>query len=274
MKGGVGKTTLAMQMAMAADQANLKVLAVDLDPQSNLSQAILGAKRYVKHLDANKPTVLQIFEGYSPPSAEVPSPSPVTIEDVILKNVGPYDESTLDLIPSRLELCQTLRNPTGKERRLAKALAKVASKYHIIIIDCAPTDSILTDAAYFASRYILIPIKPEFMATIGLPLIARSLENFKSENEEHEIDICGIAFNHSSSYSAGQETKQSVSEVTQFAKSRKWHVYSTHMTYSTSYAKAARENTAIGLTSYVRVGTAASFGALKDEFFASIGLKV
>ena len=274
MKGGVGKTTMAMQMAMAADHANLKVLAVDLDPQSNLSQAILGVKRYVKHLDANKHTVVQIFEGYSPPSAAVPSPSPVTVEDVILKNVGPYDKSSLDLIPSRLELSQTLRNPTGKERRLAKAIAKVASKYHLIIIDCAPTDSILTDAAYFASRYVVIPIKPEFMATIGLPLIARSLENFKSENEESKIDICGIAFNHSSGYNAGPETRQSVAEVTQFAKSRNWHVYPTHMTYSTSYAKAARQNTAVGLTSYVRFGTAASFGALKDEFFASIGLKV
>ena len=111
------------------------------------------------------------------------------------------------------------------------------------------------------------------MATIGLPLLARSLENFKFENEEHEIDICGIAFNHSSSYAAGPETRQSVSEVSQFAKSRNWPVYSTHMTYSTSYAKAARQNTAVGLTSYVRVGTATKFAALKDEFFSSIGLK-
>jgi chromosome partitioning protein len=85
------------------------------------------------------------------------------------------NEPATILIPSRLELSRTLKNPHGKERRLAKALSQVQNNYDLIIIDCAPTESVLTDAAYFASRYILVPIKPEFMATIGLPLLARSL---------------------------------------------------------------------------------------------------
>jgi chromosome partitioning protein len=272
MKGGVGKTTLAMQLALAADQRNYKVLAVDLDPQSNLSQAVMGAKAYVQHLDENKPTVVQIFDGYLPSSGKSSSPSPVSVDDVIVKGVGSFHESTLDLIPSRLELSQTLRNPTGKERRLAKALAKIADRYELIVVDCAPTDSILTDAAYFASRYVLVPIKPEFMATIGLPLLARSLKNFKNENEDHQIDICGIVFNHSSSYSSGPEGRQSVSDVTKIANAEKWNIFETHVTYSTSYAKAARERSAIGYTSYVRAPTIQRFRAFRDEFFGSIGL--
>ncbi len=273
MKGGVGKTTLAMQTALAADNLDYKVLAVDLDPQSNLSQAILGPRHYVRHLDENLPTVVQLFEGYTPPNARTPSPTPIGIDDIILKSVGSFSKSTLDLIPSRLELSQTLRNPTGKERRLAKALAKIADRYDLIIIDCAPTDSILTDAAYFASRHVLVPIKPEFMATIGLPLLAKSLQHFKSENEDHSIDICGIVFVHSSSYSTGPEGRQSTTDVTKFASAENWKVFDTHISYSTTYAKAARERTALHHTSYARRSTTATFRRYEDEFFKSIGLR-
>src|SRR5437867_4248420 len=168
MKGGVGKTTLAMQVALAADGDDRRVLAIDIDPQANLSQSLMGAKEYLKHLRANKPTIVQIFEGYRPSTKESASPTLVEPDDVILTNVRGYKGSKLDLMPSRLELSQVLRNPAGKERRLAKALAKVADRYDLIIVDCAPTDSVLTDAAYFATRYVLIPIRPEFMATIGL----------------------------------------------------------------------------------------------------------
>ena len=271
MKGGVGKTTLAMQIAFAADQADKKVLAVDLDPQANLSQAILGAKAYRKHLEDKKPTVIQIFEGYQPATSGTGGPKKSDLDKVILKAVGPFKGTTLDLIPSRLELSNTVRNPAGKERRLAKALASVSEQYDLIIIDCAPTDSMLTDAAYFASRYVLIPVRPEFMATIGLPLLASTLESFKIENDDHEIDICGIAFNHSA-YSSGPESKQSIKEVKEFANDEGWTVFATEVGYSKSYAKAAREKSPIGSTSYVRDTTRVAFKAFKNEFFKAIGM--
>jgi chromosome partitioning protein len=59
MKGGVGKTTLATQLAHAADRRDLRVLAVDLDPQANLSQALLSPDKYAKHIRDKKPTVVQ-----------------------------------------------------------------------------------------------------------------------------------------------------------------------------------------------------------------------
>lgn len=274
MKGGVGKTTLAMQIALAADQDNLRVLAVDLDPQANLSQAILGAKSYRDILKADKPTVSQIFEGYMPPTHSTPSPRTVSLDDIIIKGAGSFVNSTLDLIPSRLELSHTLRNPTGKERRLAKALSRVASRYDLIVIDCAPTDSILTDAAYFASRWVIIPIKPEFMATMGLPLLAKSLERFKAENEDQEIDILGILFNNSSSYCTGPEGRQSVKEVREFALAQDWKVFDNPLQYSASYPKSAREGTAIGQTSYAQWQTKDAFKRLRDEVFAALGLSV
>jgi chromosome partitioning protein len=272
MKGGVGKTTLSAQLAHAADRRDLRTLVVDLDPQSNLSQAILSPEKYVQLLKDKKPTVSALFESYLPPIDGSGSAKPVDINDVIIKKAGYWARTTLDLIPSRLELSHTLKNPTGKERRLAKALSKVADQYDLILLDCAPTESILTDAAYHASRYALVPVKPEFMATIGLPLLARSINEFKYENSDHDIDICGVVFNHSSSYSEGPEGRKSMLEVGTEARKNGWHVYNTHVRYSASYPKSAREGTPIESTSYVRWEVTDEFSKFVDEFFQSVGL--
>ena len=272
MKGGVGKTTLAAQLAHAADKQDFRTLAVDLDPQANLSQSLLTPEKYVKHLRDKKPTVVQVFDQYFPTTGEYSSPRPIDIQDIIVKKTGYWARSSLDLIPSRLELSRTLKNPTGKERRLAKALAKVSDQYDLIIIDCAPTESILTEAAYFASRYALVPVKPEFMATIGLPLLARSIQEFNFENADHELDICGIVFNHSSTYSDGPEGRKSVKEVKAEATKHSWHVFETHVRYSASYPKAAREGTPIENTSYARYEVTTEFSKFVEEFFAKIKL--
>jgi len=272
MKGGVGKTTLAAQLAHAAGRRGLRTLAVDLDPQANLSWSLLSPEKYVKHLRARKPTIVQIFEKYIPPTEQSPSPQPHDIHDVVLKKIGYWSAATLDLIPSRLELSLTLKNPTGKERRLAKELSKIADEYDLILIDCAPTESILTEAAYHASRYALVPVKPEFLATIGLPLLARSIEDFKNENGDHALDICGIVFDHSSSYSDGPEANRSIKEVQAEARKNGWHVFDTHIRYSRSYAKAAREGTPIGSTSNVQWPVSREFSGFVDEFFQAIGI--
>jgi chromosome partitioning protein len=269
MKGGVGKTTIAAQLAHTAARRGVRTLAVDLDPQANLSQALLSAERFRKHILDQRPTIVQIFEQYFPPTHGSGSPQPLDIEQVILKKIG-YT-SKLDLIPSRLELCHALKKGMVKEQRLAKALARVADAYDMIIIDCAPTESILTEAAYHASRYALVPVKPEYLATIGLPLLANSIQEFKYDNADHALDICGIVFNHSSSYSYGPEERTSIKEVRTEAKKNGWPIFETHVRYSRSYAKAAREGTPIGSTSYVRWDVSGEFSRFVDEFFRAIG---
>ena len=271
MKGGVGKTTIASQMAHAADQDNLKVLAVDLDPQSNLSQSIMGIEAYADHLADNRLTIAQIFDDYIPAGPDYGSPRPIDLDEVIVRNVGYWSNSDLDLIPARLELSRTLKNPTGKERRLARSLSRVSDRYDLILIDCAPTESILTDAAYFASRYVIVPVRLEFMATIGLPLLARSLQEFRMENDDHIIEIAGIIFNHAD-YSSGPETKKATKEVREQARKHHWHIFKNQLRHSRSYARAARSGVPISHTDNVRWYVADEFKKLKNEIFKRLSI--
>ena len=274
MKGGVGKTTIASQLAHAADRENYRVLAIDLDPQSNLSQSLMGPRRYVDYIRDNRPTIAQVFDDYVPAGGAYGSPRPIDLDEVIVKKAGYRGgASSLDLLPSRLELSRTLKNPTGKERRLAKALARISDRYDFILIDCAPTESILTDAAYFASRYVIVPVKPEFMATIGLPLLARSLQEFQIENDDHEIEIAGLVFNHSSSYSQGPEGRRSITEVRNVAREHGWHVFQNQIRYSASYPKAARAGAPLARTSHVRSDVSFEFILLENEIFQKLGIK-
>ncbi len=273
MKGGVGKTTVASQLAHAVTADGLRVLAVDLDPQSNLSQSLLGARRYVEHIEDNRPTVAQVLDDYIPSGRGRSAPKPMDFQSVLVKVPSYPTSKTFDLIPSRLELSRTLKNPTGKERRLAKGIAQVRDRYDIIIIDCAPTESILTEAAYFASRYVVVPVKTEFMATIGLPLLARSVEEFSAENQDHELDIAGLVLNEQSEYADNSEKSRAIKDVKKVSRERGWHMFDYTIPYSRSYTTAARQATSLSHTPYARRNRIDGFHGLKDEILQAIGVK-
>ena len=201
------------------------------------------------------------------------APRRIDINEVILQDADSGSKGRLDLIPSELELSRTLRNPTGKERRLAKALAQISDRYDLIIIDCAPTESILTDAAYFASRYVIVPVKPEFMATIGLPLLARSVNEFKLENDDHELDIAGLILNDQSEYAHTQEKATAIREVRAIARKYKWHVFGYQVPYSRSYATASRRAIPLSRTPYVWWDRVEGFSGLKNEILTSVGIQ-
>ena len=272
MKGGVGKTTLAMQIALTAPFRGLRVLAIDLDPQSNLSQSLMGADRYGEHLRENKPTITHVFDGFIPPSKSRPGPRRIDV-DLVLKQSGARGPFYPDLIPSRLELARNLKHGKNIERTLAEALSKIEDQYDLIVLDCPPTDSTLTDAAYAASRFVLVPVKPEFLGAIGLPLLASSMEEFKLRNPDHELGICGIVFNCApSAKKIGPEARRSVAEVELMAKDHDWPVYPAQIPISPSFARATRSGTTITGTKNVRPPTAEKFHAFAKQFFESIGM--
>ena len=194
MKGGVGKTTLASQIAWHATlQNDKKVLLIDLDPQANASQSVMSPQKWVKYLDAGGLTVADIFEQFTPTGTASGAPTALNPSTAIYKRVEYSDGSLLHIVPSRLELSWTLRNPTGKETLLARFVSKVEANYDLIVIDCSPTDSILTDAAYHCSRYVLVPIRAEFLASIGFPLLNRSLAAFRMRHEDKQSKCVALS---------------------------------------------------------------------------------
>ena len=274
MKGGVGKTTLAFNLAWyCAWQANLRVLVIDLDPQSNLSQYFMGAKKYIRYLVADEGTVVDIFEQFSTPKNKQNSQNVLSPSDVIHHLHKWDDGSLLDLIPSRLELAWTLKNPTEKSQLLAQFLGKISDLYDLVIIDCAPTESILTAAAYRSSEYVFVPVKPEFLATIGLPLLARSLEDFSLIYENQSIEMGGIIFNGKRRTNTPPEQEHSCRDVEKLARQNGWYVFKNAAYFSDSYPTGSRDGTPIFLTDYARNYVKDELEAVAEEFLKKIGLK-
>jgi chromosome partitioning protein len=265
MKGGVGKSTLAANLGwFCAQRKKQRVLLVDLDPQFNLSQYVLGTTGYEKHLEAGKGTVLDVFERATPASVSGKKKKELLPEDVIATVRKWPAGHHLDLLPSRLELSWTLKNPTGKEPLLDNLLDYVRDSYDLVLLDCPPTDSILTKAAYMASDSVLIPVKPEFLSTIGLPLVVRSLEDF-AEVYNHLPEVLGIVFNAATD---GAEQGRSRSYVKKTATEYGWYVFRHELSYSQSYPAGSRQGTPIFNTDYARWWKVADFIAVADEFVA------
>lgn len=273
MKGGVGKTTLTFNLAWySAWIRNLKVLVIDLDPQANLSQYLMGAEKYLDFLNKQNKTVVDIFEQYSAPDRLTGSPVIINPDDMIHEFKDWQDESCIHLVASRLELAWTLKNPTEKANLLPQFIAKIADRYDLILIDCAPTESILTTAAYLSSRYIFVPVKPEFLATIGLPLLARSMSEFKQRNAHQSLDMAGIVFNDSKRTGTTSEHLESIRNVKKLANDFNWPVLSNQAYHSDSYPTGSRDGSPIFRTKNAREYVKDEFHLIAEEFLDGIGL--
>ncbi len=178
--------------------------------------------------------------------------------------------SRLDLIPSHLELAYVLRQPEQKEHLLAEFISEVENRYHLIFFDCPPTESLFTTAAYLASDYLLVPVKPEFLSTVGLPLLARSMKDFNDKFPDRKLQLAGIVFNTATEYIP--EEMQAKQWVRQLADKHNWHVFENEISYSRSYAKGAREGQPISRTSYAKGYRVDEFRAFAHEFQVRIGL--
>jgi chromosome partitioning protein len=203
MKGGVGKTTLAVNVACGLAMLHRKnVLLVDGDPQFNATTYLLEDDAYLKHLeDETKGTLKEIFvpQRHGPINTKTGKSKPIDKRRMPLSDCtvsifnGGTGRGKLDLLPSTLQLVDSENLPRGAERKLSTFLKEKAKHYDFVLIDCPPTITVFTQAAILASDKYLVPIKPDPLSVIGLPLLERWLEEFAYDNGI-DIETLGLVF--------------------------------------------------------------------------------
>ena len=171
-KGGVGKSTTAVNLAAALGAMNKEVLLVDLDPQGNATSGYGIDKR---ELDG---CVYDALLGETP------------VEEVILACVG----KGVDVLPSTINLAGAeveLVNEMARENRLKSALGSLRGRYDYILVDCPPSLGLLTINALVAADKLLVPIQCEFYALEGVTKLLDSMNRVKKMLNP-SLDIFGI----------------------------------------------------------------------------------
>jgi len=230
MKGGVGKTTLAVGLAWELAK-KFRVLLVDIDPQFNATQWIVDPDKYLEWLK-KRHTVLDIFSPTISNSSGkngnvTPSSSIIPVKK---------GEAILYVLPSTIDLMQLDAAPRGTENKLRVYLDKVRHLFDYVLIDCPPTASLFSYSAFLASDAYLVPVKPDPLSVLGLPLLNRAMKDYE-ERSGHQLPRLGLVFTQVRQTEAMANTMQQVRE--QYV----GEVFHHTIAQTTGVAEAVEENT-------------------------------
>ena len=172
-KGGVGKTTSTINLGAALAETGRKVLMVDFDPQGSLSVG-LGVNPHT--LDTS------VYNLLMSRSADI---------DQVIQ---PSNVDGLDLLPANIDLSAAevqLVSEVAREQTLSRVLAKVRRRYHVILIDCAPSLGLLTINALTAADRVIVPLECEFFALRGVALLTDTISKVQ-DRLNPDLELLGI----------------------------------------------------------------------------------
>ena len=176
-KGGVGKTTTAVNLGVSLAQQGKKVLLVDADAQAHLTMS-LGYPR-PDDLPISLATIMQ----------DIIDDNPIDVQNGIL-----HHGEGVDLLPSNIELSGLevrLINAISRERVLKTCMSEVKKNYDYVLIDCMPSLGMLTINALAAADSVIIPTQPHYLSAKGLELLLRSVSKVRRQINPH-LRIDGI----------------------------------------------------------------------------------
>ena len=173
-KGGVGKTTTAINLSAALGEKGKKVLVIDTDPQGNTTSGFGLDKNDIEN------TIYELLIGQA------------SIEEAITKDVA----ENLDIIPSNVNLAAVeieLIDAEDKEYILKNAISSIRDNYDFIIIDCPPSLSMLTVNAMTTASTVLVPIQCEYYALEGLSQLIHTIDLVR-DRLNPDLDMEGVVF--------------------------------------------------------------------------------
>ncbi|HEX6701522.1 MAG TPA: ParA family protein [Gaiellaceae bacterium] len=168
-KGGVAKTTTTLNLAVAFAERGLRVLAIDLDPQGNLTMS------QGMNPDTIERSMFDVLVHRLP------------ITEIVVRTEIDVAVSSIDLAGAELALSSMI----GRERALEKALLPVKSQYDYILIDTPPSLGLLTINALVASNGVIVPVQCEYLSLRGLVQLENTMSMIR-ENLNPEVRIAGI----------------------------------------------------------------------------------
>ncbi len=169
-KGGVGKTTTAINLSSSLAAAEKKTLLIDIDPQANSSSGL--------SINNQSPSVYEVLIGVE------------EINNVILNSYMPF----LDILPSNINLVGAeieMVDMPNRESLLGQAISKIQNNYDYVIIDCPPSLGLLTLNSLSASNSVLIPVQCEYFALEGLGQLLNTI-NIVKQHFNKDLAIEGV----------------------------------------------------------------------------------